>query len=55
MVVVRLEPSKGYYFTVHDRDGELTAISRCWATRRECDEYLRSTLPPRVRVEDDTC
>jgi len=55
MVVVRLEKGKGYYFTVHNADGDLLAISRCWPTKTECDGYLRSSLPPRVRVEDDTC
>jgi hypothetical protein len=55
MVVVRREPDRGYYFTAHDGDGGLLAISKCWATKSECDEYLRSRLPPRVRVEDDTC
>ena len=54
MVVVRLEPGKGYYFTVHNSQGGLVAISACWPTKAECGEYLRSRLPTRMRVEDET-
>jgi hypothetical protein len=53
-VVVRRDPDKGYYFTVHNNQGGLVAISGCWTTKRECAEHLRSWLPKRVRVEDET-
>jgi hypothetical protein len=55
MLVVRREPDRGYYFTVHNRRGELVAISACWPTKAECGEYLRTMLPARIHVEDETC
>jgi len=53
-VVVRREPDKGYYFTVHNSQGAVVAISECWASKPECTEYIRSRLPKRVTVEDKT-
>jgi hypothetical protein len=55
MVVVRLEPDRGYYFTLHNGKGDLVAISGCWSTKTECGEYMRAVLPARIRVEDETC
>jgi hypothetical protein len=54
MVVVRREPDRGYYFTVHNRRGGLVAISGCWPTRAECGEYMRTVLPTGMRVQDET-
>jgi hypothetical protein len=54
MVVVGREPDRGYYFTLHDSEGGLVAISACWATKSECGEYVRTVLPTRMRVEDET-
>ena len=54
MVVVRRDPDRGYYFTLHNIRGDLMAISACWATRSECGEYIRSTLHTDLAVEDET-
>ncbi len=54
-VVVRLEPDRGYYFTLHNGKGDLDAISACWSTKTECGEYMRAVLPARGRVEYETC
>jgi hypothetical protein len=53
-VVVRRDPDKGYYFTLHNSQGAVVAISQCWASKPECNEYIRPRLPTRVPVEDKT-
>jgi len=53
-VVVHREPDKGYYFTVHNSNDLLVAISRCWASKDDCSDYVRAIVPARTRVEDDT-
>jgi hypothetical protein len=52
MVVVRRDPDKGYYYTMHNRDGLPIAVSTCWPSKDDCADYLRAVLPARVRVED---
>ena len=53
-VVVRQEPDKGYYFSMHDSNGMPVAVSRCWASKGDCRDYVRAFLPSRVCVEDLT-
>jgi len=53
-VVVRRDPDKGYYYTVHDRKGHLVAVSACWPSKAACGQYLRTAVPSRTRIEDDT-
>jgi len=52
--VVRREPDKGYYFTIHNSDGLPVAISRCWPSKDDCSDYVRAIMPARTRIEDDT-
>jgi len=53
-VVVRQDPHKGYYFTMHNSQGLPVAVSACWASKADCAAYLHAILPSRVRVEDDS-
>jgi len=53
-VVVRRDPDKGYYFTMHNGQDLIVAVSACWASKADCGEYLRAVLPRTVRVEDET-
>jgi len=51
-VVVRRDPDKGYYYTLHNSEGLAVAVSSCWASKDDCGDYLRASRQPRVRVED---
>ena len=53
-VVVRRDPDKGYYYTMHNSEGLPVAVSVCWASKEDCGEHLRAVLPARVRVEDES-
>ena len=53
-VVVRRDPDKGYYFTMHDSRGLPVVVSACWASKEDCGEYLRNVLPPEIPIEDES-